>query len=34
MTASNDLWRMVSAIRHATISPVDMDLLRPALPRA
>ncbi|MDE1138148.1 MAG: hypothetical protein PW999_00545 [Paraburkholderia tropica] len=29
MTASNDLWRLVARIRHANLSVVDRELLRP-----
>ncbi|GJH31406.1 hypothetical protein CBA19CS91_01635 [Paraburkholderia hospita] len=29
MTASNDLWRQVAQIRHAKLSVVDRELLRP-----
>jgi hypothetical protein len=30
MTASNDLWQQLNQIRHATLSQVDRELLRPA----
>jgi hypothetical protein len=29
VTGTNELWRQVAAIRHATLSPVDRELLRP-----
>ncbi|WP_027815188.1 hypothetical protein [Paraburkholderia bannensis] len=29
MTGSNDLWRLVERIRHANLSVVDRELLRP-----
>lgn len=29
MTASNDLWRLVSRIRHADMSTRDREVLRP-----
>jgi hypothetical protein len=29
MTASNDLWRLVAIIRHTTLAPRDVELLRP-----
>jgi hypothetical protein len=29
MTASNDLWRLVAQIRHADITVVERELLRP-----
>jgi hypothetical protein len=30
MTATNDLWRLVTKIRNTDLSPVDRELLRPA----
>lgn len=29
MNASNDLWRLIGRIRHANLSIVDRELLRP-----
>lgn len=29
MTLSNDLWRLVAAIREAELEPIDRELLRP-----
>ncbi|CAG4887759.1 hypothetical protein [Paraburkholderia saeva] len=29
MTLTNDLWRLVAAIREADLAPIDRELLRP-----
>lgn len=29
MNGTNDLWRLVARIRHASLTPIDRELLRP-----